>query len=105
MNQPTSSNWKAWHNVMPGTKPTLHVTGDVTAPTTGYSARLKPRNPQGINQAIYFLDLVLTPPPGGQPVNQVITTFQVRYEEGTDNNYTQVMIFPEKQTVDVKIVS
>ena len=31
------SDWKAWHDRMPGSKPTLHVTGKCLFPTAGYS--------------------------------------------------------------------
>ena len=86
---------------MPGSQPTLHVTGEVTVPTGGYSAKLNPRTPQGFNPQIYLLDLVLTPPGPDQVVTQAITTIKVKYEEKTRANYTQVMIFPDEITVDV----
>jgi hypothetical protein len=103
--QPKSSNWKAWKNVMPGSKPKLHVTGDLTVPTGGYSAKLSPHTPQGINPQIYLLDLTINPPAPDQVVPQVVTTIKVQYEEKTQTNYTQVTILPTNITVDVKTVS
>jgi len=101
----SSSKWKAWHNFMPGTTPTLYVTGDVTVPSTGYSASLAPHQPQGINAAIYLLDLNIVAPQPGEIVDRTVTTFEVRYEEKTDTNYEQVTILPENHTVDVEVVS
>jgi hypothetical protein len=105
MKTPKSSNWKAWRNIMPGADPTLHVTGDVTAPTSGYSAVLSPRIPQGFNPEIYLLDLTVTPPSPGQVVNQVVTIIKVQYEEKTKKNYARVTILPENITVDVGTAS
>lgn len=103
--QPKSSNWKAWLNVMPGSGPTLHVTGDVTVPTGGYSAKLIGHVPQGFNPQILLLDLVVTPPPPDRVVTQAFTTIKVTYEEKTKIKYTQVTILPDDITVDVETVS
>jgi len=103
--QPKSSNWKAFKNVMPGSEPTLHVTGDVIVPTGGYSAKLSPHTPQGINPQIYLLDLTVTAPGPDQVVAQVETTIKVEYQEKTRKNYTQVTILPENITADVETVS
>lgn len=105
MNQITSKNWKAWHDFMPGSEPTLHVKGEVTAPTTGYSASLIPHQPQGINPAIYLFDLVVVPPGPGQIVQETITTFEVPYQEDTRKKYSHVTILPENITEEVTIVS
>src|SRR5205823_8319876 len=35
------SNWVAWHDSQPTKKATLHVKGDCTFPTTGYTVKLK----------------------------------------------------------------
>ena len=90
---------------MPGSSPTLYVTGDVTVPSTGYTASLTPHQPQGINPAIYLLDLNVVGPSPDQIVHQTVTTFEVRYEEKTGTNYEQVTILPENHTVSVEIVS
>jgi hypothetical protein len=92
--------WKAWHDRMPGKPPTLHVTGECTFPTGGYSVDLRPREPQGINPAIYMLDRIVTEPTG--PVPDVITPVPVHYLERTDARYTHVQIFPEGELVDVQ---
>jgi hypothetical protein len=105
MNQTTSSNWKAWHDFMPGSEPTLHVTGQVTAPTTGYSASLVPHTPQGINPAIYIFDLIVIPPNPNQVVHQTVTTFDVSYEEDTRKSYSHVTILPDNIMVEVTITS
>ena len=90
---------------MPGSEPTLHVTGDVTVPTAGYSAKLSPHTPQGINPQIYLLDLTINAPAPDQVVPQVVTTIKVQYEEKTQASYTQVMILPENITVEVSTAS
>lgn len=102
--QPKSSNWKAWRNVVPGSGPTLHVTGEVTVPTGGYTAKLSPQIPQGINPQIYLLNLIVTPPSPDQVVTQAFTTIKVKYEEKTKTNYTKVTILPDDITVDVGTV-
>ena len=105
MDNVTSRNWKAWHDFMPGSEPTLRVAGEVTVPTSGYDAKLTPHYPPGINPTIYLLDLIVTPPAPDQQVSQVVTTLPVRYEEETRNNYSQVTVLPEETTVDVEITS
>ena len=90
---------------MPGSEPTLHVTGDLTVPTAGYSATLSPHTPQGINPQIYLLDLTINPPAPDQPVAQVVTTIKAQYEEKTPTSYTQVMILPANITVEVGTAS
>ena len=90
---------------MPGAEPALHVTGDVTVPTSGYSATLSPHIPPGFNPEIYLLDLAVTPPPPSQVVNQVVTIIKVQYEEKTKKNYASVTILPENITADVGTAS
>ncbi len=101
----TSKNWKAWHDTMPGSPPTLHVKGEVTCPTSGYSANLVPRVPQGINPAIYIMDLEVTPPGEGTVVHQTVTDVPVHYSEDTDVAYGSIDIQPEGITVEVGTVS
>lgn len=100
----SSKNWNAWHDFMPGSAPTLHVAGEVTVPTTGYTAKLEPAVPQGINPSIYLLKLVVLPPEQSEIVLQVITDLPVKYSEDTSNSYTSVQILPENISVDVEIV-
>lgn len=105
MNDVTSHNWKAWHDFMPGSDPTLHVKGEITVPTTGYAANLVPHKPQGINPAIYIFDLIVTPPDPSQIVHQTVTTLPVSYQENTSQKYSHVTILPENITEEVTITS
>ncbi len=74
-----STNWKAWINAMPGPDgPRLHVTGDVTLPTPGYTAAwtLGPTDramPPG-----QTLNLAFAAPT--DMVAQVLTTQEIAYE-------------------------
>lgn len=99
----SSHDWSAWHDFMPGSPPTLHVTGKVNCPTSGYKASLVPHTPQGINPAIYLLDLVVVPPGPDEVVTEAFTDIDVHYHEDTRKHYDQVTILPEDITVDVKI--
>jgi len=73
---------------MPGSEPTLHVTGKCVFPTADYSVKLEPMeigtNPPGILQ----LNRIV-------PVPQVVTEVEVRYSEDTDAAYTEVNILPD----------
>jgi len=100
---PPTSNWHAWHDWMPGKPPTLHVVGVVRCPSAGYTVTLKPAAPQGINPAIYILELVVTPPT--QTAAQVVTDVPVHYSEQTSVRYTEVFIVPENIRVPVMDVS
>lgn len=96
------SDWKAWHDFQPPGPATLYVTGKCTFPTSGFSVELKPHVPPGINPSIYLLDKIVHKPTG--PVNEVITTVDVRYEEKTKVHYVDVEILPDKINVPVKEV-
>lgn len=89
---------------MPGDSPTLHVKGEVICPTSGFTARLVPHSPQGINPEIYLLDLVVNPPEPGTVVLQVETNVPVHFQEVTDQKYSDVTILPEGITVPVELV-
>lgn len=96
--------WQAWLDTMPGpSTPTLHVTGQCIAPTTGYKIRLVPAVPQGINPKILLLKKVVTKPTG--IVLPVVTKVDVHYTKKTKTRYTHVTILPDGVTVKVKIVS
>ena len=104
--QYSPTKWSAWYNTMPGSPHTLHVTGTITVPTTGYHAKLTQHIPPGINPTIYLLDLIVTPPASGTIVHQTVTELSVDpYEEETENRYLQVTILPIDETVHVKTVS
>jgi hypothetical protein len=78
---------------MPGSEPTLYVTGQCTFRTLGYKVELHRAEPQGINPAILLLRKEVTPP--GGPAGDKIETVDVRYEEKTRARYTQVQIVPD----------
>jgi len=96
-------NWYARQDFMPGSTPTLRVTGRCTFGTPGYTVVLKRAEPQGINPRILILDKVVTPPTG--IVTQVVTTIDVSYEEETSTKYEQVQIRPDGPIIDVEITS
>jgi hypothetical protein len=98
----TCSEWRAVHDLMPGGKMTLRVSGVCEFPTPGFTVELKPKVPQGINPLIYLLDRIVTAPTG--PVPQVLTKVEVKYEEDTPTRYTHVHIFPDDAKVEVKEV-
>jgi hypothetical protein len=98
-----SGDWHAWRDRMPGKPPTLHVVGTCECPTAGYTASLRPVSPQGVNPAIYILELVLTPP--DRPAAQVITGVPVYYREITATRYGEVFIIPDNTLVPVLEVS
>ncbi len=102
--KPECGNWKAWHDRMPGPgkTPTLHVTGECSFPTAGYSVELRRHSPQGVNPAYLLLDKVVRAPSG--PVAQVVTVVQVAYSEATDFKYEFVTILPEETSIPVQQV-
>jgi hypothetical protein len=67
------------------------VSGDVRAPTTGWSVKLARAEPQGFNPTILILDIQATPPSGMS--GQMLTTIPLRYEENPPGQqYVQVTI-------------
>jgi hypothetical protein len=104
-NEFPSKNWKAWHDTMPGGPKSLHITGEVTCPTTGYTAVLTPTVPPNLNPKIYAMDLIVSPPSPGTIVHQTVSDVPVRYSEDTDKNIVSITIHPEEISVDVDIVS
>ena len=96
------ADWKAWHDRQPGHPATLHVTGECTFNTSGYSVELRPASPQGINPKIYILDRIVHAPTGA--VLQVITKVPVHYVEQSKAVYTEATILPDGVTVPVKEV-
>lgn len=54
-----AGEWSAWLDRMPPGPATLHVQGEVVAPTPGYVAKLAPKEPQGINPNDLILALTL----------------------------------------------
>lgn len=82
--------FRAWHNLMPPA-PSFIVTGEVEAPTPGWSVTLTPAVPQGINPDILILELNATRPSG--PTIQIPTLIPVRYQQVPPaRHYSQVTI-------------
>ena len=100
-----SKDWKAWHNLMPGSPATLHVTGKVTCPTGGYTAKLVPATSPSINPTIHILEVVVTPPARGQIVTEAFIDVDVHYTEVTDTSYQSIQIRPGDHMVAVETVS
>lgn len=98
-------NWSAWLDLMPGDKPTLHVTGQCTFPSLGYQVELQRAVPQGVNPEILLLRKVVTPPPSGGVTGSQVETLDVRYrEQPAQNHYKQVQIEPDGVLLDVQEV-
>ena len=97
------SDWKAWHNRIPGQPATLHVVGQCTFPTDGFTVQLKPIVPQGINPKIYLLERIVHEPQG--PVPLVVTVEAFEYREQTDAQYDEVHILPDGVSFPVEEVS
>jgi hypothetical protein len=95
------SEWDAWHDHMPGGPATLIVSGVCKFPDESYQAKLRRREPQGINPKDLLLELIVTEEPGWEEME---TTLEVRYEEQTDFEYDTVTILPDVVTVPVKEV-
>jgi hypothetical protein len=98
----------AIHDHMPGGDHSLRVGGTVVFRTSGWSAELRPlkkTGPTGINPLIFYLELVLTPPPDGTAVSEVITPFDLpefRYADTTlDYNEVQFKVVgsPDEEPV------
>jgi hypothetical protein len=102
---PDCRDWYAWHDHMPGSAPTLYVTGTCTFNTSGYSAELKKSEPQGTNEKDLLMELVVHEPSPGDPVMEVITDVPVRYSEDTDVEYDTVTITNADVTIPVQETS
>ena len=105
----TTKDWKAWVDTMPGpgSSPTLHVTGQATTPTSGWTVVL---NQGPLDKALpptQHFALVATAPTG--PVQQVITTQEVKAEiKNAQPKYKAVAISCDGTgiaTIPVEIVS
>jgi hypothetical protein len=96
-------DWKAWHDLMPGHPPTLHVSGKCAFPYPGYEARLVDHEPQGSNRRDLLLDLGVIEPTDPNP--EVVTTVEVHYEKETDAEYDTVSIIGQALGIQVEDVS
>jgi hypothetical protein len=73
-----STGWQAVLETEPPGPPTVTVKGLLLFRTAGFSARLEPSNPQGINPWILLLDLVVEPP-AEEHQAQVVTRVEVAF--------------------------
>ena len=71
----------------------LKVNGQLTFPTTGYTATLTKKVPQGINPTILLLELSVLNPKGITAKH--VVTQPVSYEEHTTVHYQEVAILPD----------
>lgn len=102
MTRSQCSGWYASQDNMPGSSPTITVTGTCQFPTEGYSVTLEPAigiNPPGLLQLEYKIH-----PPKGQ-VSQVLTKVEARYSQDTNTVYQEVQILPENIKIPVKQIS
>jgi hypothetical protein len=99
---PDKSKFKAWLDKQPPDNHTLHVTGSVTVPTTGWKAKLVEAHPQGINKEILILKVEETKPTG--PAGDVVSHIDVKFEKKNSHAYKQVEIKGDGSsfTIDVK---
>ena len=88
-----SRNWHAWIDRMPGpgSKPTLHISGEVDLPTPGYQVSLKPGPADRAMPPGQRFTLETRAPDG--MVAQVITPTEVRYRgPATYPRYREIII-------------
>jgi hypothetical protein len=99
---PDKSTFKAWLDKQPPDHHTLHVTGSVTVPTIGYTAKLVEAHPQGPNKEILILKVEETKPTGA--AGDVVSHIEVSYEKKNSHAYKQVTITGDGSsfTIDVK---
>ena len=98
-------DWDAWHDFMPGSPPTLYITGKIVFPAAGYSAVLVRNYPGSINPTLGLYDLVVTKPNPSNDDDKGHFEEDVRYSEDTTEPYQQVEIHPGDIKVPVKTVS
>lgn len=97
------TDWKAWHNLQPGTAPpSLHVTATCQFPTAGYSVELVPANKKARSTKVLALRKIVHKPEG--MAAQVITDVPLQYTLETNDNYTAVLIRPDKVRIKVEKV-
>jgi hypothetical protein len=96
----SSSDWNSSCNKKPPAPDEFHVSGTVELPNASWSAKLVPSVPQGINQEILFLDLILTrnTDPISRP--QVVVKQPVLYSRSiNDCPYSKVVVYYNKTSI------
>ncbi|MGC2197144.1 MAG: hypothetical protein WA628_20880 [Terriglobales bacterium] len=96
------TQWKAWHNLQPGTAPaTLHVTAACHFPTSGYSVELVPAEGKTGTKVLTLRKVVHKPE---SMALQVISEVPLQYTVETASQYKEVRIKPDKVRVPVERV-
>lgn len=99
----TCTEWKAWHDVQPGTTPaSLHVSATCHFPTAGYSVELVPVVKKGADARVLVLTKVVHKPEG--MAAQVLSDVPLQYTKETNTDYKTVLIRPDKVRVQVETV-
>jgi hypothetical protein len=98
---PDKSKFKAWLDTQPPDHHTLHVTGSVTVPTTGWKAKLVEVHPPGINPEILILKVEETKPTGEQ--GQIVEHIDVRFEKKHSHPYKHVEIKGDGSTFTIEV--
>ena len=97
------TDWKAWHNLQPGTAAhSLHVTATCQFPTAGYSVELVPANKKARSTKVLALRKLVHKPEG--MAAQVISDVPLQYTLETNDDYTAVLIRPDKVRIKVEKV-
>jgi hypothetical protein len=98
---PDKSKFKAWLDKQPPDHHTLHVTGSVTVPTTGWKAKLVEGH-QGSSKETLVLKVEETKPTGEQ--GQIVSHIDVKFEKKDCHAYKHVEIKGDGSsfTLDVK---
>jgi hypothetical protein len=104
MSNPDEKEFKAWLDKMPGANNSLHVTGKVTVPTTGWTATLIEAVPQGIVREILVLEVKKVKP--DRASGDMVSHVPVRFDKPDSFAYFQVTIIGdgEEFTIPVEIV-
>ena len=104
MSNPDEKEFKAWLDKMPGANNTLHVTGTVTVPTTGWTVTLTEAVPQGINPKILILEVKKVKPYGVS--GDMVSHIPVRFDKPHSPDYTEVTVRDDGGdfTIPVEIV-
>lgn len=94
-----TKEWFAWNNQMPPKPDDFHIVGQAKVPNPGVEVMLVPRVPQGTNDKVLLMNLILIQKPGVWP--QIVTWMQARYDKVLPSaEYERVDVF-----CDDKIIS
>jgi hypothetical protein len=94
--------FKAWIDTMPPAPPRLIVTGELEVPTSGWTATLGLKNPQGFNQKILMLEVTAQAPQGN--VSQIVQQLPLRYQQpAAPGSITQVTVLYGSDSVTAKV--